>query len=167
MKKMLLVLSIITALMFVTAPGYADMRDMKTGIGMRAGLSLDPDQFVIGAQAMMGAVKGKIDFSPSLDFGTGDNLSLIAINLEGTLNLVSPPGAKFIFYLGGGPTAVFYSPDGGDSDSEVGLSLTGGIKIAAGQKNFYNVKAMIGLGDIPEIKILFGYMFGLGQKSGS
>lgn len=166
MRKLYLLFALPVAIFLFIAPAQADMRDLKSGIGIRAGYSVNPDQFVIGGQAIMGALKGRVDFSPSLDYGTGDNLSLIAANIDGSLNLVSPPGAKFLFYVGGGPTLVFYDPDNGESDTEIGLTLLGGVKIAAGEKNFYNLVARFGIGDVPDFKILFGYMFGFGKKSG-
>jgi hypothetical protein len=68
------------------------------------------------------------------------------------------------FYIGAGPTIAIIDPEFGDGDTEIGLSLLGGFKIAAGNNNFYNVSARFGIGDIPDFKILFGYMFGLGNK---
>ena len=139
--------------------------DMKRGIGIRAGYSVNPDQFVVGGQAIWGALKGRIDFSPSLDFGFGDHVTATTINFDGTLNLLTPPGSKMTLYVGGGPTLAVYSPEVGDGDTEIGLTLLGGFKVAAGEKNFYNIVARFGFGDIPDFKILFGYMFGLGSKS--
>lgn len=165
MRKIYLLYALLAVMSLFITPVQADMRDLKSGIGIRAGYGVNPDQFIIGGQAIMGALKGRVDFSPSLDYGTGDNVSLITANLDGSLNLVSPPGAKFLFYVGGGPTLVFVDPDNGDSDTEIGLTLLGGVKIAAGEKNFYNLVARFGIGDVPDFKILFGYMFGLGKKS--
>lgn len=164
MKSMTGIVALIVVSVLMTGPSCLAISDMKSGIGIRAGYSVNPDQFVIGAQSIMGAAKGKIDFSPSLDYGMGDGGSLLTANVDGSLNLFSPPGSKLVFYAGGGPTFAFIFPDEGDSDTEIGLTLLAGIKVPAGEKNFYNLVARFGIGDIPDFKILFGYMFGLGKK---
>jgi hypothetical protein len=163
-KAILISLFVLLVILIGANMSYGATGDMKRGIGIRAGYGVNPDQFIVGGQAIWGALKGKVDFSPSLDFGFGDNATVTTINFDGTLNLVSAPGAKMKFYIGAGPTIAIINPEFGDGDTEIGLSLLGGIKIGAGEKNFYNISARFGIGDIPDFKFLFGYMFGLGSK---
>ena len=92
MKKRIWITAVSMFLLIMTSATHAEMRDMTSGIGLRAGFGLDPDQFVVGVQTMMGTLKGKVDLSPSLDFGTGDNVKILAFNVDGTLNLISPRG---------------------------------------------------------------------------
>ncbi len=133
------------------------------GLGARAGYSSNPDQFVIGGQAVLGRLWQHVRLTPSVDFGFGNDVKTIALNFDGTLNLFSPPGAKVIFYGGAGPDIAIYNPDIGDSQTELGVSLIAGMKIPAIASNYYNLEARFGLGDIPDFKILFGYMFGIGK----
>jgi hypothetical protein len=167
MTRKVIILSLFVLLVVLAGANmsYGATGDMKRGIGIRAGYGVNPDQFIVGGQAIWGALKGKVDFSPSLDFGFGDNATVTTINFDGTINLIKPPGANMLFYVGGGPTIAIISPEKGGGDTEIGLTLLGGIKIGAGDKNYYNIVARFGFGDIPDFKLLFGYMFGLGSKS--
>lgn len=163
-----IIYTLITMMLIILAlygPANAGDPAMKRGMGIYGGYSINPDQIVIGGQAILGTLKGDIDFSPSVDFGFGDHLTVVTVNFDASLNLFKAPGSKMKIYVGAGPTLGIYDPEYGSGDTEIGLTLLGGVKIAAGEKNFYNIVGRIGLGDIPDFKILFGYMFGLGSKS--
>lgn len=133
------------------------------GLGARAGYSSNPDQFVIGGQGVFGKLWERVRITPSVDFGFGNDVKTVALNFDGTIDLISPPGAKVVFYGGAGPDVAIYSPDVGDSQTELGVSLIAGMKIPAIASNYYNLEARFGFGDIPDFKILFGYMFGIGK----
>lgn len=163
MKKVTCLAGLIAIFVLLMGASCFAEAGMKRGLGIKAGYSIDPDQFTIGGQSIL-ASYGKIDLAPSLDFGTGDGGKVVTLNADGTLNLVTLPRSNITFYVGAGPTLALIYPDEGDSDTEIGLSLLGGFKVEAGNNNFYNLVARIGIGDIPEFKILVGYMFGLGEK---
>lgn len=146
----------------LTAPtAMAD--DAKLGFGLRPlGFSINPDQYVLGVQAVLGKYyRGR--FAPSVDFGFGDNVTVITGNFDFKIDLFSPPKSRSVFYAGAGPTLSYITPDGGDSDTEIGLSLLGGIKLGMNEKNYYNIEARFGVGDIPDFKLLAGVMFGFGS----
>lgn len=134
------------------------------GIGLRPlGFSIDPDQYVLGVQAVMGKYyAGR--FAPSVDFGFGEDMTVITGNFDLKIDVLSPPKSEAVFYLGGGPTLSYLSPDGGDSDTEIGLSILGGVKLGMTEKHYYNIEARYGIGDIPEFKLLAGVMFGFGES---
>jgi hypothetical protein len=126
--------------------------------GVLAGFGIDPDQFVVGVQAELGRVK-MARFAPSLDLGFGDNMTTYTLNGDIRLH-VSPPKSTFTVYLGGGPTLALIDPKGGDSDTEIGLSLVAGLKAAMGRSNAYTLEGRFGVGDIPEFRLLAGILFG-------
>lgn len=137
--------------------------EAKMGLGLRPlGFSINPDQYVLGAQAVLGTYyRGR--FAPSVDFGFGDNVTVITGNFDLKIDLFSPPKSESVFYVGAGPTLSYISPDVGESDTEIGLSLLGGVKLGMSEKNYYNIEARFGIGDIPDFKLLAGVMFGFGS----
>jgi hypothetical protein len=124
-------------------------------LGLRAGLSQNPDQFVVGAQAEIGSL-GLATVAPSVDLGFGDNSDLTAANVDLRWYLFPLPQTGIQFYAAAGPTAVFVN-----SNSEIGLSLTAGAKIPMKGTGRYNVEARFGIGDIPDLKVMLGILFGL------
>jgi hypothetical protein len=136
---------------------------LAAGFGVRAGLGVDPDQAVVGLQGQLSGKKLKaFRLAPSVDFGFGDNVTTICGNLD-LLLLIRPPDSNGALYAGVGPTIAVWDFDNRDSDTEIGLSLLGGARFGMGKKNVYNAEVRFGVGDIPEIRVLFGIMFGAGR----
>jgi hypothetical protein len=130
-------------------------------IGFRVGGSASPDQFVIGGQAEFGRVFESARIAPSLDLGFGNDIMVTTANLDFRWYLIPLPETGLFFYGAAGPTVVVVSPDGGDSQTDIGLSLTAGVKIPMRGGNRYNLEARFGVGDIPDFKIMFGALFAL------
>ncbi len=130
-------------------------------LGIKGGWSSKPDQFFIGGQGEFGKFLQSARFAPSVDIGFGDNSTLTAINLDLRWYLFPLPETGIYFYGAAGPTLAIISPDKGDSDSEIGLSLTAGAKIPMKGDNRYNLEFRFGIGDIPDLKIAFAILFGL------
>jgi hypothetical protein len=129
------------------------------GVGLRAGFGIDPDQFVAGGQMVFGNPLKIARFAPSADIGFGDEITIVSFN--GDLRLLfSPPGSRAIVYGQVGPTIAILNPKNGDSDTEIGLTLSAGLKIPMGQRNFYTLEGRIGFGDIPDFRVLLGLQFG-------
>lgn len=127
--------------------------------GLHGGFGLTPDQAVFGVQSELGRVK-MARFAPSVDFGFGDNVTTIALNADVRLH-ISPPKSGSAIYIGGGPTLAVINPKGPvGSDTEIGLSLTGGLKVPMGANNAYTLEGRLGLGDIPDFRLLIGVLFG-------
>jgi hypothetical protein len=133
--------------------------DSERYYGVRAGFGGGPDQFVIGVQADMGKILGNIHFVPSIDAGFGDHLTTIAFN--GDLKAFLPlPKSSFSLFGLAGPSIVYWSAEGGGSDTEIGVCLGGGVRAALGDKGWYNLEARFGIGDVPDWRILFGVLLG-------
>lgn len=131
--------------------------------GLRAGFGLDPDQFVIGLQAELNRVISVVRFAPSLDAGFGDNFSTYLFNADLRLDLIPLPKSRTVIYVDAGPTLAVVDPDGADSDLEIGLSLAAGLDLPMGRSGSYNLEARLGIGDIPEFRLLLGVLFGGGH----
>lgn len=126
----------------------------RDGLGLRAGLSRGPDQFLIGGQAEFGPVVESAYMVPSLDFGVEDGNTFTA-NLDLRWYLLRLPETGLHFYGSAGPTVVL-SPN-----TDVGLSLTAGLHIPMKHQRRYNVEMRFGFGDIPDFKFVAAFMFGM------
>lgn len=128
------------------------------GVGPRVGLSIDPDQLVLGGQMIIGELAPDLTFDPSLEFGFGDNVTVIAMNADLHYHFTLE-GTAWRPYAGGGIGLNFIDVDGGGSDTEVGLNLIGGAGVPTQSGNRFFGELRLGLGDIPEIKLLAGWNF--------
>jgi len=126
----------------------------RDGLGIRTGMSVGPDQFLIGAQGELGPVIGPAFLVPSLDIGIDDPTTAIA-NLDLRWYLLPLPETSIHFYGSAGPTVVL-SPG-----TEVGLSLAAGVDIPMRGQRRYNIEARFGFGDIPDFKIVGALVFGM------
>ena len=124
----------------------------QQGFGVRTGVSVDPDQFYLGAHVGVGPLVSHLWFRPNLEIGFGDNVTLIAINAE--LAYFFPTKSAWRLYLGGGPALNIYDHDNG-SDTEGGLNFLFGVQHSGG----FFVEAKVGAFDSPEFKFGFGYTF--------
>jgi 3D (Asp-Asp-Asp) domain-containing protein len=77
------------------------------GLGVRAGASVDPDQFYGGVHFETRELAEHLRFRPNVEVGVGDDVTLVAFNFEFTYRL--PPAAlprslsMWHLYVGGGP----------------------------------------------------------------
>jgi hypothetical protein len=136
--------------------------------GVRAGFGINPDQFVFGVQAVLGRTMKIARIAPSADIGFGDDVTVFAFNLDARL-FFSPPGTATAFYCGIGPTIAVFDPKEGVGDTEIGLSVAPGLRFPLGSKHAYNAEVRFGIGDVPDLKIMVGVLFGgggKGQKAG-
>src|SRR5438046_8201820 len=90
---------------------FAGSANAQEGVGIRAGVSADPEQFYFGGHAAFGPVVDKLWFRPNLEVGVGNNLTLIALNAEFAywIPLRRNP---WNVYLGGGPAANIFTSGG-------------------------------------------------------
>ena len=71
------VLSTIVMLTCLAMPAYA-----QTHVGVRAGVSADPDQFFFGGHIETEPLLERLSFRPNAEIGIGDDTTTIALNLE-------------------------------------------------------------------------------------
>jgi hypothetical protein len=135
--------SIVAAFILVVTAAPAFARP-----GLHAGLSINPDDFLVGLHFAFSPVAEDLTFVPSVEAGFGD-VTMVAGNAD--LHYTLPVESKLAPYVGGGVTVNWFDFDGG-SDTEVGGSLLAGIHFS--QKFFLEGK--IGLGDVPDAKLYVG-----------
>ena len=143
--------------MFVCAlialPPAASAQD----VGVRGGVSAQPDQFFVGLHVVTRPLFDRVVFRPNVEAGFGDGLTLIAINGEFVYR--QPINRQpWSLIVGGGPGAVIrrYDKDrGGRTDSGPGLNLLAGLEHSGGF--FAEVKA--GFIDSPAFKFTLGFTF--------
>lgn len=147
MKRSLLLATLVAGLMFMATPAYAQT------FGVRAGASADPDQFFFGGHYETRPLMKNLTFRPNVEIGVGDNVTLVAFNIEFAywIDLDNKP---WKLYLGGGPAANLYDRDD-STDLEGGFNLMVGAQHRGG----LFVEFKVGLIDSPDVKFAVGYVF--------
>lgn len=134
----------------------------REGFGVRTGVGIDPDQWVIGAQSVLGQSLGIFRFAPSFDLGFGNDVTTYVLNVDFLLN-GGLPRSRSQIYGGAGGALVGWSRGGrGSNDLEVGLNLLGGVRLPTKRSTQYTVEARVGLSDAPDFRFLVGILFGSG-----
>ena len=134
--------------------------------GLRGGVNLNPDQFNFGAHIDAGRLASRVRFQPGLELGLGNGVTLVSTNFDAhylfTARRVRP-------YAGGGLGINFIDVTsgigrGGGLNIEPVLNLVAGAEWGAprrGSRAFrrYLLEARVGMGDTPELKLVFGFSF--------
>ena len=122
--------------------------------GVRAGISVEPDQFFIGGHYETGPLVEHLHFKPNLELGFGDDVKLFAINFEFVYKFLTRN--DWTLYAGGGPAVNFYRFDDlDDGDTEPGFNALFGAETSNGL--FFEVK--LGAIDSPDLKFGVGWTF--------
>jgi hypothetical protein len=123
--------------------------------GVRAGASVDPDQFYFGAHIETPAIVNRVHLRPNVEIGFGDDVTLVAVNIEAVYKYPLRR-SPWVVYGGGGPAINFYNfDDNVDSDTRGGFNFLGGLEHDNGV--FFEVK--VGTWDSPNLKFGVGYSF--------
>ncbi len=139
------------ALIGVATPSPAHAQG---GVGIRGGLSVDPDQFYVGVHLDAGPLVDRLWFRPNVEIGLGDHQTLFAFNAE--LAYWFSTHSPWRVYAGGGPALNIYHFDaGGGSDTRAGLNLLLGFAHRGG----FFAEAKLGALDSPTLKLGIGYSF--------
>ena len=120
--------------------------------GIRAGASVDPDQFVFGFHYETAPLVDRLHFRPNVEVGVGDGSTLVAFNIEFAYHFQS--SRAWNVYAGGGP-ALNLTLKEGDDHTGGGFNLLVGIQHRRGL--FGEVK--VGTIDSPDLKLTVGYVF--------
>jgi hypothetical protein len=128
-------------------PTVASAQDL----GVRAGASVDPDQFYFGGHYESRPLVEQLYFRPNVELGVGDDVTTLGLNFEFVYKLPIN-GGPWHLYAGGGPAVNFYSFDD-DSSTEGGLNVVFGAEAAQGV--FFELK--LGALDSPDLKFGVGY----------
>ena len=140
-RKSLLIVSAFMVLVAAT-PAFA-------GPGIHLGASIDPDDFLIGLRFRSKPIQENFVIVPNAEVGFGD-VTMIAGNLDAHFNIKT--NSEYAPYVGAGFTVNWFDWEG-DSDTEIGGSILGGIQLNS--KWFFETK--LGLGDVPDWKFIVGF----------
>ena len=124
--------------------------------GVRGGISVDPDQFYFGGHLETSPLIDHLYFRPNVEVGFGDDLVLIAANMEFVYKFTT--GRPWNVYAGGGPALNIFMHDndngnGDDTSTDAGLNIMVGVEQRQGL--FFEFK--IGAIDSPDFKFGVGY----------
>ncbi|MFN8062659.1 MAG: hypothetical protein U0Q12_26140 [Vicinamibacterales bacterium] len=126
------------------------------GVGLRVGLGLDPDQFVVGAHAESGPLVESLTFRPSLDVGIGDGLTIVGMNAEFAYHLPVRWSA-WRPYAGGGPALNLYRPRDGRPAQHAEAGFNGFFGVEHRQGLF--AEAKLGALESPSLRVIVGVTF--------
>lgn len=123
--------------------------------GIRGGISVDPDQFYFGGHLETAPLVDRLYFRPNIEVGFGDDLTLIAANMEFVYKFTRR--RQMNLYAGAGPALNIFMFDNSrgdnDSETEAGFNFLVGMETARGL--FFEFK--IGAMDSPDLKFGVGY----------
>lgn len=153
MRKRILVPALLATIIAV-APVHA-----QDGVGVRAGVSTDPDQFYLGGHWISAPIVEGLRFQPNAELGFGDDLTLLALNLEFTY-WIPLPEDRWQLYVGGGPAINVFNVDDDfgredDSDIEPGVNLLAGLQF----RERVGFEFKFGINDSPDFKVGVTYTF--------
>lgn len=152
------VLALAAALLVPALP--ASGQDISyRGMGVRAGASDDPDQFVLGAQFDLGTLLDVLRFRPAVDLGFGDDHTILTglLPVHWVWNLESRLDA----YAGGGIALSWIDrdlPEDEGTEFEIGPVLLGGLEWPVGASEA-GVELAIQGGDLPDAKLVAFWNF--------
>jgi hypothetical protein len=147
------VVSFLFLVTFMISAGSAAAQ--SKGIGIRAGVSAEPDQFYIGAHMNVTEVVENFWFRPNAELGFGNHLTLLTLNPEFVYNF-RIKSSKWTPYVGGGPSLLIGSvdtPNGRSTDTGGGFNFVGGIQ----QRKGFMAEIKIGAFDSPDFKLGIGW----------
>ena len=141
--------------------GFASLGAAQEQVGIRAGVSGDPDQFVFGGHIETSPLLDRLVFRPNAEIGIGDDLVLIALNLEFAYKIPIEDN-PWTVYVGAGPALNILSfSDNGDGRGRDDTDVEGGFNILLGAEHggglFTEFK--VGASHSPDVKFMVGYSF--------
>ena len=121
--------------------------------GLRAGLGLDPDQFVVGASFAIGKRLSVMRIVPSVDIGFGSGTSIL-FNADLLFSL-KVEETRFRLYGGGGPAVSYFDHEGGGSNWDLGLYLVAGTELPLLKSNPTGIELRFGItNNVPDFRAL-------------
>lgn len=157
-RRALLPLSLMILLLAGPAAAQGDY-ELQYPVGVRLGWTEweNVGQVHFGGHVAMGEVMENLFFTPNLELGFGDGLTVAALNGDVTWSFSEMTSGPWGLYAGGSLGLVWVDPEGGDANSDLGLSALGGLtrRFASGREGFLEIRA--GLLDSPGLKVTLGY----------
>ena len=145
--------------MWIAFPGPVSA---QTGAGVRVGVSLDPEQFVLGGHLETAPLVDRLVFRPNAEVGLGDDLVLVAFNFEFVYKVPLEDSPATV-YLGAGPALniLSFDSDDGRRRGRDDTQLEGGFNILVGLEHEGGLFGEFKVGTIgsPDLRFTIGYSF--------
>ena len=141
MRRLAMISFLTLALIAPAAPALA-------GVGLHFGLTVNPDDFLLGVHFQSRPVGERLTLVPSAEVSFGD-ATMVAGNLD--LHYAFKTSSDLAPYAGGGITLNWFDNDSG-SETDFGGSILGGIMLTP---KFF-LEGKVGLGDVPDWKFYVG-----------
>jgi hypothetical protein len=131
----------------------------KFQVGVRAGVGLNPELAIVGAQAQMGPIFSKnVFFRPDFEFEWGQKTKVFAIDPDLIYRLpLASATAHWSMYFGIGAGLNFLT------QRATGYNFSAGLNILAGVRNrngvFTEIRSSVYAAPAPVIKVIVGYSF--------
>ncbi len=140
---------------------FASSSAAQEHVGVRVGVSGDPDQFFFGGHLETAPLLDRLVFRPNAEIGVGSDRVLIAFNLEFAYKIPLDDN-PWTVYVGAGPALNIVSfDDDGDRRGRDDTEVEGGFNILVGAEHggglFTEFK--VGASDSPDVKFMVGYAF--------
>jgi hypothetical protein len=131
----------------------------QTGFGIRAGVSIDPDQFHFGGHFISDPLISNLTFRPNLEIGVGNSVTTVAANLEFAFR-IPVPKSQLSAYIGAGPALNVYR-HGESPNRPADTNTGGGFNILVGLEHREGLfgELKVGAIDSPEVKLTVGFTF--------
>ncbi len=142
--------------------GFASMAPTTASagpLGVHAGLALNPDQLLLGAQATLPMRGDKIFIVPQAEFGVFNGGSFV-VHLDGEFRL-GGKDAGMRPYVGAGGTWWGYNPEGdGETSDTFGVNIVGGIATQklSGKGKFAEIMFFLD-DELPDFRFVIGTNF--------
>lgn len=153
--------TIILGLGLILLGGQARALQEPVSFGPRAGLtSWDAvDQVHVGAHAILAEIMPNIDFTPGVELGFGDDLTLLAVNGDLTYRFTELTTVPWGLYGGSGLSLLYRDSDHIDGKTDLGLNAVvgGTYQLTGGNRLLAEVR--LGIMDAPDFKLTFGFTF--------
>ncbi len=140
---------------------FANSTAAQEHVGIRVGVSGDPDQFVFGGHIETAPLLDRLVFRPNAEIGLGSDLVLIAFNLEFAYKMPLED-SPWTVYVGAGPALNILSfSDDGDRRGRDDTEVEGGFNILLGAEHDEGLftEFKIGTSDSPDLRFMIGYSF--------
>ena len=125
-------------------------------VDLRAGVYMDAEAFGVGAGLLSPLGSHNWFFNPNLEIAFGDNANLVSLN--GDIHYDFAGSSNMSMWIGAGPALLMTDPDGGESDTNLGLNVLTGITGTHGSvRPFAQLKGVVS--DNSEVVLQGGIRF--------
>ena len=138
-------------LVLLAAVGMASPAEAQT-VGVRVGVSADPNQFYFGGHLETDPLVERLRFRPNAEIGIGDDRTVIALNFE--FAYLFPSRGRWNLYAGAGP-ALNIVDTARDTSAEGGFN----VLIGGAHRDGLFVELKVGALDSPNLKFGVGFSF--------